>query len=100
MNELKLNSKESILLDECYKFIYLACGVVVDRKGDHYAMTTIDSSAASTLAFYAVNFQLILDEAHTKKKFIHETDEIRADGLLMIYKFITVSVVWIWIVRK
>lgn len=44
------------MLDECYKFIYLACGVVVDKKGDHYAMTTIDSSAASTLAFLCCQF--------------------------------------------
>jgi hypothetical protein len=47
---------KAFLLDECCKFIYLACGVVVDKKDDHYAMTTSDSTAASTLAFLCCQF--------------------------------------------
>ena len=64
-------------------------------------MTTIEKSTASTLDFFMLSIFNPFSMKHIrKKKFIHETDEIRADGLLMIYKFITVSIVWVWIVRK
>ena len=43
-NEVEFEVKKKMLLDDCYKFIYIACGVVGYKKYDHYAMTTIDRS--------------------------------------------------------